>query len=301
MLRYETLDRTRLSVGDDVLRVYRAPLFLLRKSLPPDRSTGNAMTSYVDIAFSQSYYGYSAQGNESGTLLVRYLHLFAHSNLWNYILLATSPSIGTERPVFLKSDFDSCPLIALSDLSRPALQQMMVLSKRLEAEDSAVFPEIDSFFGNLYGLSRRDLDVVEDTLAVRNPHDELGIRGSTAPTTYEVKGFCSELKTAIRPFAKRVGREIRVAEFGDQSEGDAFRFIVVTATEDATVSMADVQKLILSLADRTGASMIIQAEEKGILVGILNQYRYWTRSRARLLAADILRDHFANFEDWKGP
>jgi hypothetical protein len=29
----------------------------------------------------------------------------------------------------------------------------------------------------------------------------------------------------------------------------------------------------------------------------MNQYRYWTRSRARLLAAEILREHTAPFEE----
>ena len=290
---HETLDRTRLYATNDPLRVYRAPLFLLKKSLPPNRESGNSLTSYVDIAFNQSFYGYSACGNADAELLVRYLHVFAHSNLWIYLLLVTSPTIGTERPVFLKSDFDSCGVIPLSDFPESSKRQLALLSKRLEAGDKTTFAEIDNFIASLFGLSKRDVEVMVDTLTVRNPHDELGVRGSAVPTRAEVMLFSSELGTAIRPFAKKVGIEIKVNEISGQSEKDAFRFLRVSATEMTDQSANDVRELILGLAEQTGATLIIQERVGDLLIGILNQYRYWTKSRARLLAADILRDHFS--------
>jgi hypothetical protein len=56
------------------------------------------------------------------------------------------------------------------------------------------------------------------------------------------------------------------------------------------------QAKILSLANETGATRIIQEIAGGLAIGIFSQYRYWTPSRARLLAADILREHTAPFE-----
>lgn len=299
---HKTLRRNLyINDGPDPLRVYRAPILLLKQSLPDDRRNGNALTSNVDIAFNKSFYGYSATGHPDAAILIQYLHILCHAKLWLHFALCVSAKLGFERTYFYKEDLDGFPVIPLDSLSASERSQIKLLATKLEADDDSVLQSIDAFIGRLYKLTQRDLQVIDDTLAVRNPHDELGVRGSTPPTTDEVKGFCSELRTAIRPFAKRVGREIRVTETGDQSEADAFRFVVVSVTDGANVSMADVQKLILSLADRTGASMIIQAEENCLLVGILNQYRYWTKSRARLLAAEILRNHFANFEDWKGP
>jgi len=32
-------------------------------------------------------------------------------------------------------------------------------------------------------------------------------------------------------------------------------------------------------------------DEPGLIVGVYNQYRYWTPSRARLLSADIIRSY----------
>ncbi|MDB5342991.1 MAG: type restriction endonuclease subunit [Schlesneria sp.] len=300
LFSHETLDRTRLDEkSQDQLRAYRAPLFLLKKSLPPDRKLANSLTSYVDIAFNQSYYGYSACGDEDAELLVRYLHVFAHGSLWTYLLLATSPTIGTERPVFLKSDFDSCALIPLNELSEIAKSQLFQLSKRLESADISSFDDIDRYIASLFGLSKRDVEVMSDTGDVRNPHDELGICGSRPTTEQEIQHFCSEVRAAIRPFAKKVGFEVNVEQCGDQTKEDAFRFLRISVIDFIDQSVDDVRHLILQLADRIGASLIIQANDGVLFVGVLNQYRYWTKSRARLLAADILRDHFSTFERWQ--
>jgi hypothetical protein len=55
--------------------------------------------------------------------------------------------------------------------------------------------------------------------------------------------------------------------------------------------------MILRLADDTGATRILQPVDGGLLLGILSQYRYWTPSRARLLGAEIVRQHMHAFEN----
>jgi fibrillarin-like rRNA methylase len=42
--------------------------------------------------------------------------------------------------------------------------------------------------------------------------------------------------------------------------------------------------------------MVYHELPSALAVGVLNQYRYWTPSRARLCAAEILRRHMAPFE-----
>jgi hypothetical protein len=56
-------------------------------------------------------------------------------------------------------------------------------------------------------------------------------------------------------------------------------------------------EVILQLANDTGTTRIIQYLEDGLLIGILRQYRYWTPSRARLLGAEIVRQHMGVFEE----
>jgi hypothetical protein len=297
--KYHRLNRTRIMKKDDPLRVYRGPLLLLKQSLPTDRKKGNSLTSHIDIAFNQSFYGYSAHGHPQADLLVQYLHLFAHSNLWSYFILCTSPKLGTERPVFLKSDFDSCPIVPLEDLTDEHRVQIGELARRLESEDESVFDEIDDLFGRLYGLSKRDIQVMTDTLTVRNPHDELGTRASTPPTPAEAELFRGVLQTALGPFAKKLDKLLVVEPLGISDQGISFRFVSVRVTDQEFELSDRLQGLILKLAERTGASIIIQPDVDALLIGILNQYRYWNQSRARLLAADILRDYFSTFEGRK--
>ena len=289
------LERTRLVEGDDPLAVYRAPLFLLRKSLPVERNSGNALTSCVDIAFNQSFYGYSAKGHANAEFLVRYLNVFAHSQLWTYYVLCTSPSLGTERPVFLKSDFDSCPIIPIEKLTPSIITLIEKLAIRLESEDDSAFSEIDEVIASLYGLDKRDVEVISDTLEVRNPHDELGRRGSAGVSKPEEVRFLKRLEKLLKPFARRIDAELVVKKAG-LSESSSYRFIEITdATFDRKVDDS-IDAPTLELATKTGASRIIQRSDHRLFVGILNQYRYWTPSRARLLAADILREYFTVFE-----
>ncbi len=282
--------------GDDPLRPYRGPILLVRQSLPRNRKNGVSLSCYADVVFSQSFYGYSGHTHSNPKLVVKYLHLFAHSQIWSYYVLCTSAKLGVERPLFLKSDFDAAPIVPLDHLPLNLQAKIEPMAELLDAGSDAVFENIDAFFADVFGLSEHDSQTIDDTLTVRNPHDELGVRGSTPPTEVESKQFCSEVKRLIRPFAKRVGLQLHVSELQDRSTNDAFQFLRVSTVAKGVVSNKQLQHLILRLADQTGASLIIQKDEDGLLIGILNQYRYWTKSRARLLAADILRDHFVDFE-----
>ena len=291
---HNTLRRRLYVKGKDPLRVYRGPILLLRQSLPEDRSNGNALSCGVDIAFNKSFYGYSAKGHPNAATLIQYIHILSHTNLWLHYALCTSAKLAFERTYYYKEDLDDFPVIPLENLTTQQQGEIRSLALRLESEESGVFKEIDTFFAKLYKLTARDLDVVDDTVTVRNPHDELGLRGSTGPTTNEVGHFCSLLKSAIQPFAKKAGFEVKVDEMVGQNESDAFRFLRVSSGDAQSVH--NVQKLILQLAERTGASLVMHQQDHDLLVGILNQFRYWTSSRARLLAADILRDYFSTFE-----
>lgn len=292
---HDFLTRTRLFRKGDRLQPYRAPLFVLRKSLPKKRSEGNSRTCYEDIAFNQDYYGYSASKHPNGKLLIQYLNLFAHCNVWTFFALCTSSSLGTERPVFLKSDFDGCPFIPLETLNHAAQRRVGDLALKLEGEDESVFDEIDLFFAELYGLDKRDLQVVSDTLDVRNPHDELGSRGSAYPTENEKASFIKCLEQLVRPYAQRINANLSARKLGS-SNSAPFCFLEITDKKNRFESTELIDKSTLELALKTGASRIVRAEFGRVIVGILNQYRYWTRSRVRLLAADVLRNYFSVFE-----
>jgi len=282
--------------------LYRAPLALIKQAPGPDRHCCWALLSLSDVTFNQSCQGYSGAGHPEAELLVRYLQLFAHSSIRLHYALTTGPRFGAERRVLDKSDFDECPIIPFDQLLHEQKKFVRALSERLLSRDSTVFDEIDSFFGTLFGLGRLDLEVIRDTLEVSLPYGVSRERACKSPTPFERDIFCRRVESAIRPFFKVLSKEPQVVvpksddEFLRQES--PFGIVLVRERGESMPKPDELfQRAILQLADDTGASRIIQQVDGGLLVSILNQYRYWTPSRARLLGAEIVRQHMDVFED----
>ena len=291
----DTLHRPRLSRPPlDELAVYRSPLVIIKQSLSTDREEGVATLSTLDAVYNQSYYGYSAAGHDSDLLLARYLQLFVHSRIWLYYALCTSAKVGVERPYFYKADLDSTPFVPVEELSSDQVRSIETFSSRLADRDSHVFADIDSFFARLFKMSRQDVEIVVDTLTVRDPNDELGKRGSKQTSKTEADQFAKRVKQLLRPFAKRINVELEVKLLA--TSDDAYRFMEIRDSLKEASAETNLNSATVQLAAQTGASRIVEVENGHITIGILNQYRYWTPSRARLLAADVLREYFSAFE-----
>lgn len=297
----EKLYRPHIHKKGDPLRIFRAPLTLVRVSPPTDRCEGRALLSLKDVAYNESYYGYSAPATPEGQLAARYLHLFVHSSLWLYYALLTSGEIGVERPKLQKGDLDRFPIIPVETLSPEVKTRINSLSNKIINEECDVFDEIDALFAQLYGLDQRDLEVIADTLEIRALNDELGKRASVLPTLTEQKTFKQRLESILRPFFKVMGDEVQVelwkptAIFLRDSAPFGLLFISKRGTQKPDLDCL-FHNVLLKLAEDTGSTRIIQQVEGGLLVALLSQYRYWTPSRARLLGAELVREHLTVFE-----
>ncbi|MGH9932557.1 MAG: HsdM family class I SAM-dependent methyltransferase [Pyrinomonadaceae bacterium] len=286
----------------DALAVYRAPLVLVKQAPSMKRQDGRALLSLESVAYNERFFGYSAAGHRDAELLSRYIHLFVHSQLWLHYALLTSPILGVERPRLYKADLDDYPLLPLEGLTDEQRSQILSLSGRLVNEDLSVFAEIDAFFGEIYGLDHLDLEVIGDTLEVRDPNDELGRRASLPPTSAECARFGGRLESVLRPFFKVLGKQPQIAirKLNDVQLPSDSPFAVLTVGEPEQ-SLGDLDLIfregVLPLANETGATRIIVPLQGGLLIGLLRHYRYWTPSRARLLAAEILRNHMQVFEE----
>ena len=137
---------------------------------------------------------------------------------------------------------------------------------------------------------------MRDTWEVRNPHDELGRRGSAAPSKEETDVFTKHVLKALAPFAKRVGSRLQMSSIQMIADSSYCFFMLHRAQSKFVPTPEILWDSILEVASKTGASRIVRVDDDQLVIGILNQYRYWTISRARLLAADILRDYFSMFE-----
>jgi hypothetical protein len=282
--------------------VYRGPLALVKESPGQSRENGWALLCLKDLAYSESFYGYSAAGHDDGEAIVRYLQLFVHSQVWLHYALITSGKLGFERPNIDKADLDDCPIIPFERLTEQQRKEIIQLSNRLIAEENGVFADIDAFFGKLYGLDERDMQVIRDTLEVRDPNDETGQRGSKPPTAGEIEKFRRRLESGLRPFFKVLGKEPVVELWNPVADGEAKEiafgtFLIGEKGRKPSGQDSIFKSKVLPLANETGATRVVETLRDGLLVGILRQYRYWTPSRARLLGAEIVREHLGAFED----
>ncbi|HWB01395.1 MAG TPA: N-6 DNA methylase [Verrucomicrobiales bacterium] len=286
--------------AQDPLRAYRGPLTLIKESPGVDRTQGWAYYCSDDVAFNESFYGYSAHGHPhgepAGIALAKYLHLFIHSRIWIFYALLTSAKLGIERPNVEKKDIDKFPFLPITTADGKTIED---LSNRLLDEDTTVFSDIDTFFGKLYGLSSFDLEVIADTLEVREPNDELGTRASKIPSVPEQTAFLRRVKSILRPLFKALGKqpEVRAWKTSDDFDSPFVVFTLSSEGEPVPDPSGIFTTSVLPLANETGATRIIKRTDGGLIIGILRQYRYWTPTRARMLCADIIRGHLTIFED----
>jgi methylase of polypeptide subunit release factors len=281
---------------------YRGPLVLLKASPGETRTRGRAWFCVDDVAYKETFNGFSAFGHREAEEVSRYLHLAAHSEVWMYHALLTSPELGAERRKIRLDDLERFPVIPWSKLSADERVGVGKLSDRLLAEDMTVFPDIDAFFANLYRLKPRDMEVIRDTLGVELPFRSVRAKASATPSTKQRREFCQRMEGVLRPFFKRLGQPVSVDQPAVRGVPKDCPFSVVRISNEPEFALEvedNTARQALELANRTGASMaIIETDTpRTCFVGILNHARYWTASRARLCAVRILREGMGPFEE----
>lgn len=277
--------------------IYQGPLVVARKSTPLDRSRGRAFCCFHDLAYNESFYGYSARGHRRSQNLVRYLSLLLHSDIFLWHALLTSGQFGVERDALYKEDVDNFPLRPLEEVPEPMQAEIEPLSRALFA-GSSTWPEIDDWARRAYGLTQWDLETIRDTLEVGLPYAHARDEAQRTPTTTEVEDFAARFRHELEPFARASGCHLSVRILGLQAAAP-WEIIQIELSNNAPSPQREantgVLRSLLDQADREGASQIVlvQARERRLLLGILREYRYWTPSRARLCALTILQQDFS--------
>jgi hypothetical protein len=275
--------------------IYRSPLVLWKQSPGTDRRRGIASLAFEDLVYVSSYYGYSTYGHPKADLLARYLQLLAHSSIWLHFGLITGAQFGAERNKLQKQSIEDFPLIGVESLKRGQHDSILHISGRLLRGDPEVFNEIDVFFADIHGLTNSDLEVITDTLDVGQAYRESsGQRACAPPTLAECARFVERLRRLIAPILQIEPNELPATLWfppGYSQANQTFGAILLGRPLSSLNEQIYFQR-VLPLADDTGASQIVMEQDGGgLLVGLRNQYRYWTNTRARLLASEIIRAH----------
>lgn len=270
--------------------IYNGPLVIVRESMPSVRADGQALCAFSDVAYTESFYGCSTHSHPAEEILARYLFLLFNSDLFRWHALLTSSKLGVERDSLLKEDVVHIPLRPLAEIPRELRKEIEPLSEALFAVQDGVWSDIDSWIGRVYGLNPWDHEVVRDTLAVALPFPEPQRNAQRPPERADVESFVVRLERELRPFAQTATKSLRVRRFPEISAAAPWEVLLLETREAEGLPEPGVLEELFQRADREGSSQIrlIQERQGRLLLGILREYRYWTPTRARLMALEIL-------------
>ena len=275
--------------------IYRAPLVLVRKGNRADRKRGRALVSDVDIAYSESYYGFSAATHVDGVFLTRYLLVLTHSQVFEYFTLMTSGEFGLEREVLQLLDIKRLSFVLPENLSQAERTSIDRAADGL-LSGKPNWHELDQAVQKIYGIGPLDAEAVADALSTRSPFTASKNLACAPVLPKWTKSFCTRLEKELLGVLGASGHEVRVQLLSDHAHLP-WKFIVVSldSQDMPTTPPANWIKQADDLA--VSRITIIDALRPLIVIGLLNRSRYWTQTQARLLASDIIWEHGAMLEE----
>lgn len=290
--------------------LYQAPFVIVPESPGQKRWTPKAYLCQTDMAYSKSYYGYSCRDSSDAETLSSFLFLLPHSELFYYVMLLTSPRFGADRQTFTKEDLDALPFPELKELPADTKARIKRLAHELETNPAATKPwaAINDFFFQLYQIEPQDVQVMKDTLFSAAPYRIEG-KAAFAPVAFEnEKDYCSRssfaqsLKGMIQPFFEISGHEaevtIRPKGLEQRPQFDVWAFVAIHRKDQPLELDSRLLNHAAKQADTYGASRVIVRFEgkRGLLLGLLNEQRWWTHTRATFCAQHIVRDYLDAFD-----
>jgi len=274
--------------------LYQAPLVVIPQSPGDDDEAPRAYILDHSVAFSQSYYGYSCAGHPEAETLAALIYLLAHSTLFSYFCLMTSRRSGFDRQTFNKEEFDALPFPDIAAI--PATTRATIRSLAHKIQHDAIKPwrKMNEFMFKLYGLNPAAVQVADDTLFAAASYRKAG-KAALERTTSETRSdFVNTLRQELEPYFDVCGEHAAVpeAEFQRNTWREPWFFLAISR-ETVSVPIEPVlMRKAMEAANQRGCSRIIvhAPRKRGLLLGLLNQRRWWTATRARLCAQHIIRE-----------
>ncbi len=274
--------------------LFQPPLVIVARAPGDDLHAPRAFISDRAVAFSKSYYGYSCRGHSEPETLASLIYLMAHSTLFRYFALMVSVSQGVDYMLFTKGDFNALPFPDVAKLPASTKANLRKLADRLQNDAKKPWDEIDSAIFRLYGLDDHAVQVAKDTLFSAASYRKAG-RAAVERTTRDTRvDFLRTLTDSLEPYFDVCGEHVSVQEavFQPDDWREPWFFLSVSReSQTVTVNSSLMQNAMEKANERGCSRLIVQAPGKrGLLLGLLNQQRWWTVTRARLCAQHIIRD-----------
>jgi hypothetical protein len=279
--------------------LFQPPMVIIPQSPGDDDEGPRAYRSDQAIAFSQSYYGYSCAGHPEAETLAALLYLLPHSTLFDYFCLMTSRRSGFDRQTFNKEEFDALPFPDLATLKAADKTALRQFAHRLEHDVTKPWPGIDSLLFRLYELDDDAVQVAKDTLFAAASYRMAGKAALERTTAKSHVDFITELRESLEPYFDVCGEHAAVRRVANQPDewNEPWFFLAVSREADSVPVNASLLRNAMKIANERGTSRILvkTSGRHGLLLGLLNQRRWWTRTRARLCGQHIIRDYLGAF------
>jgi len=274
--------------------LFQPPLVIVSRAPGDAPYAPRAYISRQSIAFSKSHYGYSCEGHPDAETLASLIFLLAHSTLSRYFALMVSVSIGADRMLLTKQNFDALPFPDIAGLSTTTKSTIRSLARRLQENASKPWCELNEFIFKLYGLDPYAVQVAEDTLFSAASYRKAG-RSAFECTTRDTRAdFVTTLRESLEPYFDVCGEHVAVREATPQSDTwrEPWFFLSVSREAETVTVNPNLMRKAMKAANQRGCSRIIvhAPRRSGLLVGLLNQRRWWTITRARLCSQHIVRE-----------
>lgn len=273
---------------------YFQPLLIVPETPGEDRGNPKSFRLYKNTCFTKSYYGYSAAGHKDGAFLIALLHLILHSTLFRHFTLMRSPRIGAGRRTFYKKDLDTFPFPMVEDFNESLREKIVQMADGLDAGGFNNWEKLDSLVCQVFGLTTLEAEVVRETVEFNGPYRSTRQPAAAAPDKGELGDFASGLERSLQPLFKIAKQKVCV-KVVDKPAGEwipPWRFVTVLLEgDDFKATPAFLSKLMREASESSASRVVMSLPGGGLVIGLLNQRRFWTHSRARLCALHISREH----------
>jgi len=305
-IRYDKLCRYFDNNGKDSASrprteaLYQPPLVIIPQS-PGERDRApRAYYSEQALAFSQSYYGFSCAGHPEQETLSALLYLLPHSTLFTYLCLMTSIRMGLDRQTYNLEDITALPFPDPAVLAAPDKLTLQELASRLRQDDVSALDQVDELFCRLYRVEDEERQQIWDTVYSAALHRKKARRDAlTPPNAKVIETFSVELRQLLEPFFEVCGQHLLVELplFPQDRWRTPWTFLSLARAGRRVELEPALLQTAMAEANRLSASRVIveSPARDGLLLGVLNQRRWWTRTRARLCAQHVLRRHLGAF------
>ena len=272
--------------------LFAGPLIVVHKSPPAMAGRIGVAICEEDVVFNETFYGYSPSGDPEAALLVRYLALVLGSKFVVWLALVTSGEFGFEREVIEKATLDRIPLPDFDKLTQDQRREIDGLIEGLQS-GAMSWEDVDEWVTRLYGLGRRDFQVVVDTLEFGLPFAENKRNAQAVPTGAEKEEFCRVLRDELKPWCDRFGSTLVVEQIPvlAMSPWQVIGVRTAMRKKAETVPVGDWEGLLRAADEVAATEILLQHGTAGLLIGVLAQRRYWSKTQARLLAQRIIWSH----------